>query len=269
MQYHVAQNGIKIGPLEKEEVLRLLIAGELKPNDLGWHEGLAEWEPLSKLIPPPQPQAVPSGSGVFVSPGGQPAMAVAPQGTSGLAIASLVFGILVFLTFGLAGLPAVILGHIGLSKINKSNGALKGRGMAIAGLVMGYLGFGLTFIAILASLAVPAFTSVQSKGNQMKAVNNARQLVLAMRQYSADHDGSFPPTLESLYEEQYVTDRRLLEFPAAMDVPGQGWEYRGNGVKDTDSSTIVLISKQPDRSKMKIVARSDGSASVEKASTAP
>lgn len=267
MQYHVAQNGEKIGPLEREEVLRRLIAGELKPNDLGWHEGLAEWEPLSKLIPPPPPA---SGSGVFVTPAAQPQMAATPQGTSGLAIASLIFGILVFLTFGLAGLPAVILGHMGLSRIKKSGGALKGRGMAIAGLVMGYLGFGLTFIAVLASLAVPAFTMVQQQGNQMKVVINAKQLVIGMKQYALENDGNFPPTLETLFEEQILADRKLLEFPGGMNVPGQAWDYRGAGLKDSNpGNTIVLVTKQADRSKKKVVARIDGSASVERASTVP
>ncbi len=61
--------------------------------------------------------------------------------------------------------------------------------MAIAGLIMGYLGFGLVFIAVLASLAVPAFTMVQQQGMQMKVVNNAKQIVIGMKQYAADHDG--------------------------------------------------------------------------------
>ncbi|WP_395751867.1 DUF4190 domain-containing protein [Prosthecobacter sp.] len=267
MQYFVAQNGEKVGPLEKEEVLRRLVAGELKPNDLGWHEGLAEWEALSKLIPPPSA----ANSGVFVHAGGQPQMAaVASQGTSGLAIASLICGILVFLTFGLAGLPAVILGHLGLSKIRKSGGALKGSGMAIAGLVMGYLGFGLTIIAVLASLAVPVYSRVQSQAYQMKAVNNAKQLVMGLKMYSQDHDGKYPPSLETLFDEQILVDRKLLEFTGMMNVPGQGWDYRGAEHTDADPGNIILlISKQPDLSKKKIVARNDGSASVEKASEVP
>lgn len=34
----------------------------------------------------------------------------------------------------------------------------------------------ITIIAILASLAVPAFTMVQTQGNQMKGVNNCKQI---------------------------------------------------------------------------------------------
>ncbi len=266
MQYHVAQNGEKFGPIEKDEVYRRLVAGELKPTDLGWHEGLAEWEPLSKLIPPPQPPPLSAASPVFATTSAQPAPAVpAPQGTSGLAIASLICGILSFLTAGLAGLPAVITGHMSLSAIKKSSGALKGRGMAIAGLIMGYLGFALIFVAILASLAVPAFTMVQQQGLQMKVVNNAKQMVIGMKQYASNHDGKYPPTLDTLFDEQILTDRQLLEFPGAMDVPGQGWDYRGTEFTEASpANSIILITKKADRTKKKIVARNDGSVAVEK-----
>ena len=269
MQYHVAQNGEKSGPFEKEEVYRRLVAGELKPTDLGWHAGLAEWEPLSKLIPPPQPPPLSATSLVFATPSGYPAPAASSQGTSGLAIGSLICGLLVFLTFGLAGLPAVILGHVGLSKIKKSGGALKGRGMAIAGLIMGYLGFGLTFVAILASLAVPAFMQVQEKGEQMKVINNARQIVLGMKQYAVDHNGAYPPSIETLFEEHILTDRKLLQFPASLNVPGQGWDYRGTEFTDaSEGSAIILLTKEATRSKKKIVARNDGSVVVERESAA-
>jgi Domain of unknown function (DUF4190) len=60
--------------------------------------------------------------------------------TAGIAIASLVLGILGMVLLGpLAGIPAVVCGHIALSKL-KANPSLSGRGIAIAGLVTGYLG---------------------------------------------------------------------------------------------------------------------------------
>jgi hypothetical protein len=79
--------------------------------------------------------------------------APAPQ-TNGLAIASLVCGI-VGLCSGIAGIAAVICGHIALSQIKQSNGMQQGRGLAIAGLVTGYIGiaimvFVLTFYIIFA-----------------------------------------------------------------------------------------------------------------------
>lgn len=54
-------------------------------------------------------------------------------GSNGLAIASLVCGLI-----GVS-IPAIVLGHIALSQIRSSGGRQGGRGMAIAGLVLGYL----------------------------------------------------------------------------------------------------------------------------------
>jgi hypothetical protein len=58
--------------------------------------------------------------------------------TNGLAVASLVFGILWI--FGLGSLLAVILGHSAKVQIRKSNGAEGGSGLATAGLVLGWVG---------------------------------------------------------------------------------------------------------------------------------
>lgn len=58
--------------------------------------------------------------------------------TSGLAVAALCLGIGSFLMSVLAGIPAVICGHMALSRI-RSGRAAGGKGLAIAGLVMGYL----------------------------------------------------------------------------------------------------------------------------------
>ncbi|HUU09994.1 MAG TPA: DUF4190 domain-containing protein, partial [Phycisphaerae bacterium] len=58
--------------------------------------------------------------------------------TNGLAIASLILGILSMICLGaLAGIPAVICGHVAMGRIRASGEG--GRGMAIGGLVMGYI----------------------------------------------------------------------------------------------------------------------------------
>ena len=60
------------------------------------------------------------------------------QSTNGLAVASLVAG---FLWIGwLGSILAVIFGHIALGQINRSGGREGGSGLAIAGLVLGYMG---------------------------------------------------------------------------------------------------------------------------------
>lgn len=265
MQYHVAKNGEKSGPFDQAEIYRRLVAGELQGTDLGWHEGMGDWEPLSKLFPPQTPPPSSAAAPVFGPATGAGAVgtpAITPQ-TSGLAITSLVCGILGFFTCGVTGIPAIITGHIARSKIKQSKGAIGGSGLALAGLVTGYLGFLLTFVAVLASLAVPAFTQVQAQGNQMKAVNNAKQIILGMKQYAADNDGKYPPTIETLFEEDILTDRRVLEFPETLNVPGQGWEYLGASHTDSDPGNVVILtSSKADRTRKKIVGYNDGSVQV-------
>jgi hypothetical protein len=68
--------------------------------------------------------------------------------TNGLAVASLVLG-LVWLG-GLGSLLAVIFGHVALSQI-KQNPMQSGKGLAIAGLVLGYVALAIILIAILAA----------------------------------------------------------------------------------------------------------------------
>ena len=71
--------------------------------------------------------------------------------TNGLAIGSLVCGILEFFTFGLAAVPAVILGYLARGQIRHTGE--RGDGMAIAGLILGWLAIGGWALFILALAA--------------------------------------------------------------------------------------------------------------------
>lgn len=53
----------------------------------------------------------------------------------------------------------------------------------------------IAIIAILASIALPVFTSVQVKGAQTKALSNAKQIGLALRLYASDNNGVYPSYL--------------------------------------------------------------------------
>ena len=62
-----------------------------------------------------------------------------PKVTSGKAVASLALGVLFFFAC-LSGIPAILLGREALGDIKRSGGRLRGRGMAIAGIVLGVIG---------------------------------------------------------------------------------------------------------------------------------
>lgn len=90
--------------------------------------------------PPPPPVAPPPAT-----PSG--AWSAAPpvqQRTNGFAVASLVLGILFC---GLVtAILSVIFGNVALGQIERSNGGQKGRGLAIAGIVLGWVGIVLLVI---------------------------------------------------------------------------------------------------------------------------
>lgn len=75
-----------------------------------------------------------------------------PVKSNGMAITALVMGILGFFC-GITSILAVIFGHVGLSQIRNSNGTQSGRGMAIAGLVLGYVVLGFAAFFILVGIA--------------------------------------------------------------------------------------------------------------------
>ncbi|MGU3293691.1 DUF4190 domain-containing protein [Williamsia sp. M5A3_1d] len=93
----------------------------------------------------PYPQAG-GGAPAYLNPYGTPVAAT----TNGKAIAALVCGIASFLTCLLfVGIPAVILANIALAEIDAANGSQEGRGMAVAGRVLGWVAIALTIIVLV------------------------------------------------------------------------------------------------------------------------
>ena len=91
-----------------------------------------------------QNQPPPQSSDPFYAQTGYPQ----PTQTNGLAIASLVCGILVFFCF-ISWIPALILGYMARNQINASGGSQSGRELATIGIVLGYIGLALTVLGIL------------------------------------------------------------------------------------------------------------------------
>ncbi|MEV4354639.1 DUF4190 domain-containing protein [Nonomuraea sp. NPDC049625] len=60
-----------------------------------------------------------------------------PRSTNGMAVASLVLGIIGLIFCGITSIPGVILGHIALNRIKKTGE--EGSGMAVGGLVTSYI----------------------------------------------------------------------------------------------------------------------------------
>jgi hypothetical protein len=96
----------------------------------------------------PQP---PSAQQLVPPVTGPPAYAYAPPQpavkTNGLAIASMVLGILWLYWVG--SILALIFGYQAKAQIDRSGGRETGRGMAVAGIVLGWVGVGLFLLFVL------------------------------------------------------------------------------------------------------------------------
>jgi len=185
IEWFYGKGGQQFGPIDEVTLSARIATGEIGPQDLVWNEGMDSWKPLQEIrhlapsgnhpqsqdsegltpelsqssyAPPAEikapalddsivdevPQSpysppVEGDEGASYTPG--PSLPV----TNGLAIASMICGILslVFFCFcgGLfLGIPAVICGHLSLNQLNAPGNCQQGRRMAIAGLVCGYLG---------------------------------------------------------------------------------------------------------------------------------
>lgn len=128
--------------------------------------------PLSPL-PPVYEAPLPDQPGLTGN-----AYAMAPAQTSGKATGSLISGVAAYIIAPFIGaIVAIVLGHLGLSEIKKSAGRLKGEGLAIAGLVLGYVQVvGLPFILIIAAIAIPNLIKSRMAANEASAVGSLRAI---------------------------------------------------------------------------------------------
>jgi type IV pilus assembly protein PilA len=117
--------------------------------------------------------------------------------TSGKAIASLICG--VFFFFFPTAIVAIVLGHLALSDIRKQAGRLKGHGVAVAGLVLGYSGaLVIPFILIIAAIAIPNLIRARMAANEASAVGSLQTIEAAAITYRARYGNGFPPDLAAL-----------------------------------------------------------------------
>ena len=134
-----------------------------------------------------------------------------PAKTSGLAIASFVLGILSFCTFFITAIPAIILGTVGLVKIGKSGGKLKGNGFAIAGIVVPSVS-ALFVIPMMLGIMMPALARTRQIAFRVICATNMSGLGKAMLVYSNDFDDKLPTSskwCDLLIEHVEVTEKSL------------------------------------------------------------
>jgi hypothetical protein len=116
----------------------------------------------------------------------------------GKALLSLLLGVLAIVPLSIfAGIPAVVLGHLSRGSIRKSQGRLKGSGLALAGLSMGYISVALLPVVLFTGMAIPRLFRGQIAANEASALETLRSINYAATTYRVEHN-AYPATLQEL-----------------------------------------------------------------------
>lgn len=182
-----------------------------------------------------------------------PQMAMAQPGwempqNSNKAIASLVCGVLFMCAP--ASIAAVVLGHLALMDIKRTAGRMAGKGMAIAGLVLGYLGIALTTIYVV--FMVFMFRTTFSRDipvNETAAIATMETYRQALKAYAAKcPQQGYPATLVPLgpgtgdCKQANLTDARLaVALPVRR---GYLFQYTP-GVNGAERVTVFALVARP------------------------
>jgi hypothetical protein len=187
----VGADGKEYGPVNLDQMRQWIAEGRVNTRTQVQAVGASGWKPAGEL---------PEISSLFgardatssYSGGGLPAPAgqAAPQ--KGLAVTSLVLGILSFLTCFLTGLPAIICGHIARGRAGRDPAQYGGAGMATAGLVLGYISLVVLPLIILPAMLLPALSQAKGRALEINCQNNMKQIGLAFRMWAIDNGGQFP-----------------------------------------------------------------------------
>lgn len=131
---------------------------------------------------------------------------------SAMAIASLVLGILGILTIVLCigiiiGLAAAILGIVAYLSINKNPDQLKGKGLAITGIILGGASMLLTVVWIIVYVwfIQVAMIQISNQAQQAQVIAIERSLQVSAELYEA-RTGRYPPSIDVLVNDGYLAE---------------------------------------------------------------
>jgi hypothetical protein len=242
------------GPIDAVTLRRWVLERRLNAASPIRADQSAEWSTLGalpefaglKAAAPSRPMAPPPLiSPAHLAPGN-------PSSVSALAITSLVLSLLGLCSLGITAIAGLILGIIALVKIRRSQGRLRGKGLAIAGVCVAviFIAASAVFLAFLIPQVIRAQESAQQATppgiHRNACVNNLRQIDGAKAQW-VTAKGKQPadvPTWDDLVgPDKYLPvqpkcpDGGTYTIGAGMELPScsvpdhsmkQNYRYRGN-----------------------------------------
>lgn len=217
------------GPVSMEDLRKWIVENRAGPDSRVRAEGTTDWVPLSTV-----PEL-----GSALKKTGPPPLPIGPLPatgkTSALAVTSLVLGILGLFTCGVTALVGLILGIIALVKVSNSAGALRGRGIALAGIIVS--GVFLLMVPVMAAMLLPALGAAKQRAMQISCMSNEKQLALGLILYSSDHTNYPPAATWCEAIKSTVGSDRVFKCPSAD--PSSRCDYAFNAKLDgLDASKI-------------------------------
>jgi len=179
-----------------------------------------------------------------------------PVQTSPKAIWSLILGILGLLCpMLIPAIVAVVLGHKALGQIRRSDGSLGGGGLAIGGLVTGYIGILLGIFCVLgmmAALIYPALSAARVKAEEAASSSSMRMVFQGCRMYALEHNGQLPMNLSPDLDE-YLGGPQENSFAADCVLL-----FPGRKLADIPDPSMTVILEYRVAGKGSVVAYADG-----------
>lgn len=134
---------------------------------------------------------------------GTPPDVPTPPTTSGKAIASLILGLFSFCTV-VTGILGILFGLLGLRDINRSQGRVSGKGLAISGLILSILG-----MLFVAGVTILVNQGIQTSG-QVRAKSEINELDRAIREFQAQYQVNYLPSKLSLNNPRDMASNQFL-----------------------------------------------------------
>jgi hypothetical protein len=208
---------------------RLPINGSESPDNSNWEESSSDtgWEPVSPWSDPAYPGASYSYAG-----SGQAAQ------KTGVAIASLIVGIVNMLACGLFGLGSVtglILGVVALSKAKRFPLTHGGHGLAVAGIVLSVISF--LYGGVVLAIAIPNVIASYRAANEGSAIGTLKTIADAESKYQSMVVAGRYATLQELAAAGLI-DATLVngvkhQYTFEVKTNGASYEAMATPVKDS------------------------------------
>jgi len=169
--------------------------------------------------------------------------------TSGLAITSMILGILSIFTCALTAIPSIICGIISLVRIEKSGGRLTGKGFAISGIILPVATLPILLMAIL----MPALSKVRQNAFRMVCSTNLSGIGKAMLLYANDYEDELPRA----GGRYTVWANKLVDYQAPNRYEAYGISNDGRGGEATITSSLYLLVRYTEVTPKSFVCKGD------------